>query len=209
MNDYQQEQLQALTVVRQGLEQMGSARCRELRHAAGDYLQFRKTVRRYLKRYFGQVCSQACYHSRTSACCSKDGIIVFFADVVVNALQSTPAQLERLEAVLQGVNPGHRCIYLQGDGCMWTLPPVVCAMFLCDRARQAVFAENPEAATAWTALREQARLYQWPDRPVLFDDLENVFIDLGYRSSLMHLNFSPGLLYVKKRAGLPCKRCLP
>jgi hypothetical protein len=209
MNDYQQEQLQALTVVRQGLEQMGSARRRQLRRAAGDYLQFRQTVSRYLKRYFGQVCSQTCYHSRTSACCSKDGIIVFFADVVVNALQSTPAQLDRLEAALEGVNPGHRCIYLQAGGCMWALPPVVCAMFLCDRATQTVFAEIPEAATTWTALREQARLYQWPDRPVLFDDLEKAFIDLGYRSSLMHLNFSPGLLYVKKRAGLPCKPCLP
>jgi hypothetical protein len=202
MNDYQQEQLQALTVVRQGLRQLNSARRRELHDAVGDYLRFRQTVDGYLKRYFGQVCTQTCYRSRTSACCSKDGIIVFFADVVVNALQSTPAQLERLKAVLQRANPGHRCIYLQAGGCMWTVRPVVCAMFLCDRAMQAVFADAPQAASAWAALRKQARFYKWPDRPVLFDALEKVFIDLGYHSTLMHLNFSPGLLNVKKKAGL-------
>jgi hypothetical protein len=202
MNDYQQEQLQALTVVRQGLRQLNSARRRELRDAIGDYLQFRQTVDEYLTRYFSDVCTQTCYRSRTSACCSKDGIIVFFADVVVNALQSTPARLDRLEAALQRVNPGHRCIYLHADGCMWILRPVVCAMFLCDRATQAVFADEPEALNAWAELRKQARLYKWPDRPVLFDDLEKVFIDLGYHSTLMHLNFSPGLLNVKKKAGL-------
>ena len=202
MNDYQQEQLQALTVARQGLRQLNEARRRQLRDATGDYLQFRQTVDEYLKRYFSDVCTQTCYHSRTSACCSKDGIIVFFADVVVNALQSTPAQLDRLEAALKRVNPGHRCIYLHADGCMWTLRPVVCAMFLCDRAMQAVFADAPEAETMWAALRQQARLYKWPDRPVLFDDLEKVFMNRGFRSTLMHLNFSPGLLNVKKRAGL-------
>ncbi len=202
MNDYQQEQLRSLAVVRQGLRQVNDAARRQLRHAVGDYLRFRQTVDGCLDRYFSEICTLTCYQSRTSACCSKDGIIVFFADMVVNALQSTPAQLDRMEAALLTANQGHRCVYLQDDGCMWTVRPVVCAMFVCDRAMQAVFANAPEAAQAWAALRQQARLYKWPDRPVLFDDLEKVFIDLGYRSTLMHLNFSPGLLNVKKRAGL-------
>ena len=52
------------------------------------------------------------------------------------------------------------------------------------------------------SLREQEKAFKWPDRSVLFDDLEKVFLDLGYRSTLMHLNLSPGLLKVKKMAGL-------
>ena len=75
-------------------------------------------------------------------------------------------------------------------------------MFLCDRAMQSVFDRKPEAETTWETLRQAERSFKWPDRPVLFDHLERVFIDLGYKSSLMHLNFSPGLLNVKRKAGL-------
>lgn len=202
MNEYQQEQLDALSIVRQGLKQIGESGRQKLIDSIGDYLQFRKQVDDFLNRHFNDVCNQTCYQSRTSACCSKDGIIVFFADVVVNALQSTPEQLDRLEAALKGVNEGHRCIFLQENGCMWTVRPIVCAMFLCDRAMDTVFADNHQLEVEWNALRKAERLYKWPDRPVLFDDLEKTFIDLGYRSTLMHLNFSPGLLNVKRKAGL-------
>ena len=49
---------------------------------------------------------------------------------------------------------------------------------------------------------KQEKSFKWPDRPVLFDDLEKLFLDLGCHSTLMHLNLSPGLLRIKKRAGL-------
>jgi hypothetical protein len=75
-------------------------------------------------------------------------------------------------------------------------------MFLCDRATNAVFDATPAARTQWERLREQEKRFKWPDRPVLFDYLERVFIDRGYRSTLMHLNLSPGLLRVKRNAGL-------
>jgi hypothetical protein len=39
-------------------------------------------------------------------------------------------------------------------------------------------------------------------KKVLFDDLETFFINAGHASSLMYLHNSPGLLLVKKRAGL-------
>jgi hypothetical protein len=113
-----------------------------------------------------------------------------------------PAQLDRLEAVLRRVNDGHRCVYLGSHGCMWTIRPVVCAMFLCDRAMKAVFNSAPEAKNRWESMRRQEKTFKWPDRPVLFDRLEKVFLDLGYRSTLMHLNLSPGLLRVKAQAGL-------
>lgn len=202
MNDYQQEQLEALQRVRHGLARFSDSDLTRLSGQVGDYLRFRHSVDDFLNRYFSDVCTQTCYLSRTSACCSKDGIIVFFADTVVNALHATTGQLDCLEATLKGVNEGHRCIYLTPDGCMWTIRPVVCAMFMCDRALDTVFGAEPEARLIWEALRRQEKSFRWPDRLVLFDHLEDVFMDLGYRSSLMHLHLSPGLLRVKKEAGL-------
>jgi hypothetical protein len=203
MNEYQMEQYAALGIVRDGLIRMGASSRRQLRDRIDDYLVFRKTVDRFLLDHFSTICNQTCFTSRTSACCSKDGIITFFADSVVNALTATPQGLDELERVLKQPNDGHRCVYLGSDGCLWTVRPVVCAMFLCDRAMDSVFAQTPQARSTWDHLVNEARRFKWPDRPVLFDHLERVFIDLGYRSSLMHLNFSPGLLNVKKKAGLP------
>ncbi len=202
MNEYQQEQLDALTMVRHGLLRRGDANRRQLIQTIDDYMQFRQAVDNFLDRHFSEVCTHACYLSQTSACCSKDGIITFFADTVVNALQATPAELDRLEAVLNRVNRGHRCVYLGSHGCMWTVRPVVCAMFLCDRAMRAVFSSDPAVKKQWESLRRQEKLFKWPDRPVLFDYLERVFLDLGCRSTLMHLNLSPGLLRIKRNAGL-------
>ena len=202
MNEYQQEQLDTLKMVRQGLLRLGDAKCRQLIQTIHAYMRFRRSVDTFLDRHFSEICTHTCYLSRTSACCSKDGIITFFADTVINALLSTPAQLDRLEAVLRRHNDGHRCVYLGDDGCLWTVRPVVCAMFLCDRAMGAVFRDAPDAKLAWEALRQQEKSFKWPDRPVLFDDLEKVFLGMGYRSTLMHLNLSPGLLRVKAQAGL-------
>lgn len=202
MNDYQREQLEALRIVRQGLMRLNEAEREQLVRDIEAYKRFRASVDAFLESYFKDVCSGLCYQSRTSACCSKDGIITFFADTVVNALQAAPGQLERMEKALQRVNDGHRCIYLGDAGCIWSMRPVVCAMFLCDRAKRTVFGKHPEAGKAWEQLRRKEKRFKWPDRPVLFDRLEKVFLDLGYRSTLMHLNLSPGLLMVKKKAGV-------
>jgi hypothetical protein len=201
MNEYQHEQREALTLVRSGLLRLGDEKVRQLTEKIGDYMNFRQSVDRFLNRYFSRVCSRTCYRSRTSACCSKDGIITFFADTVINALHADAPALDRMDAVLSRHNSGHRCVYLGDDGCRWTVRPVVCAMFLCDRAMSAVFDDDPPARLTWESLRKQEKSFKWPDRPVLFDDLEKVFLDLGYRSSLMHLNLSPGLLRIKKQAG--------
>jgi hypothetical protein len=75
-------------------------------------------------------------------------------------------------------------------------------MFLCDRAMSAVLQIDPEAEKAWASLRRQEKSFKWPDRAVLFDYLEKAFLDMGFQSTLMHLNLSPGLLRIKKKAGL-------
>lgn len=202
MNDYQQEQLEALRIVRLGLARMNESERSALKNEIGAYDRFRQAVDDFLQRHFSDICTRLCYQSRASACCSKDGIITFFADAVVNALHATPGQLDRMEAALQQINSGHRCVYLTEDGCIWAVRPVVCAMFLCDRAMETVFGDSPQTEDQWQELRRQEKTFKWPDRPVLFDHLEKVFLDMGYRSSLMHLSLSPGLLMVKKKAGL-------
>ncbi len=202
MNDYQQEQLNALQTARDGLARIDRSDLNALKSSIGDYLRFRQSVDRFLTHHFKSICTRRCYQSQTSACCSKDGIITFFADTVVNALCASPGQLDRMETVLRQANRGHRCIYLAADGCIWTVRPVVCAMFLCDRAMDAAFTADPRARGVWEDLRRQEKSYKWPDRPVVFDHIEQVFMAMGYRSSLMHLNLSPGLLRIKQQAGL-------
>ncbi len=166
------------------------------------YYQFRRRVQRYLSDFFGDVCRQNCYQSNLSACCSREGIITFFADVVLNALVSTEDGLDRLKTVLAEERPGCKCVYLGPQGCLWNLKPIVCEMFLCDSAKMQVFEKRPEAVSQWEALRLEEKNYKWPDRPVLFDEVEKIFMKAGFRSPLMYLNNSPGLLSVKKRAGL-------
>ncbi len=88
------------------------------------------------------------------------------------------------------------------QGCRWNVKPIVCEMFLCDAAKTRVFTQHPEAAAEWTKLERQRKSFTWPDRPVLFDMIEKYFIAADCASSLMYLNNSPGLLRVKRQAGI-------
>jgi hypothetical protein len=42
--------------------------------------------------------------------CSRDGIIIFFADVIINALMAESAALERLQDVLTHLHEGFKMI---------------------------------------------------------------------------------------------------
>ena len=206
-SDYQREQLEALTLVRHGFAGPLYAQKADLLHRIDAYLQFRKDVDAFFQSYFNHICTRNCYEQRLSACCSKDGIITFFADVVINALLSEEQELLDLTALLVKPHTGFKCVYLGPEGCTWRLKPLVCAMFLCDAAQKEVFDENPEAAKDWKTLQQQEKGFRYPDRPVLFDDLERIFMDAGCQSSLMYLHNSPGLLRVKQQAGLLPKKC--
>jgi hypothetical protein len=74
-------------------------------------------------------------------------------------------------------------------------------MFLCDPVQEQVFAADPSLRGQWDQLLQAAKGYRWPDRPVLFDRLEQIFIEAGCQSPIMYLHNSPGLIRVKKRAG--------
>ena len=189
-------------MVRRHLATLSRSEIQQLETQIGDYVSFRDEVQTFLSENFSEICDQKCYRSRLSACCSREGIITFFADAVINALLSRNEDLEALITVLQKPNDGFKCIFLGDEGCLWQLKPIVCEMFLCDPAEKEAFEKKPEARQRWEDFRQREKSYRWPDRPVLFDKLEQYFIDAGYSSPLMYLHNSPGLLRVKRRAGL-------
>lgn len=202
MSDYQREQWDALIQIKHHLNSLGTEALNALRTSITPYIQFRKELDIFLNRYFGEHCTESCFQSNLSACCSKDGIITFWADMVINACMSNQIEMDRLlSAVRYPATPG-KCIYLRSDGCCWRIRPLVCAMFLCDNVSETVFPLNPEAEARWHAFEQSAKSFRWPDRPVLFDQIEQQFMDLGCRSSLMYLNTSPGLLRVKRLSGM-------
>jgi len=200
MNAYQTEQFEALTVIRRHLGGLSRARIDHLHAKIGDYLVYRRGMGQFLRTHFQDICTRECFLSRRSACCSKDSIITFFADVLINALLSTPEALDRLERRLQTPNQGHRCVYLGPAGCLWRLKPIVCETFLCETAMRAAFKGNPRLEKEWQDLKERKKEYTWPDRPVLFDTLEHFFLAAGCNLPLMYCHNSPGLLRIKQQA---------
>ncbi|MGE0084124.1 MAG: hypothetical protein AB7S75_06850 [Desulfococcaceae bacterium] len=200
MNDYQTEQMETLTMIRSHFSEMGEAERKKLRASLKDYLAFRADTAAFLAGHFGHLCTRNCYENRMSACCSKDGIITFFADAAVNVLLSSDAQLDALADVLVKTHTGFKCVYLSEKGCLWRIKPIVCEMFLCDSAKAEIFGNNPALKEEWETLEKRRKGFTWPDRPVLFDELEQIFLDAGYRSPLMYLHISPGLLRIRRNS---------
>ncbi len=199
MTPYQTEQLQTLRMVRRYLAQISEAERETLKEGLTDYLTFRNAVDTFQEQYYRDICNRKCYQNKLSACCSRDGIIIFFAEVIINALMADSAALERLQDALTHPHEGFKCVFLGHEGCLWRIKPIVCEMFLCDAAENAVLKEDPVARKRWDALIRQKKDYTWPDRPVLFDTLEQICIEAGYTSPLMFCHNSPGLLRVKRQ----------
>lgn len=167
------------------------------------YLAFRKQTTEFHDRHFSTLCTQKCFSSQLSACCQREGIITFFADLFINAFQSSADQLDRIINTLVSGNPTQKCVYLGQSGCLWRIKPIVCEMFLCDHAKQSVLDTNPSANAEWERLQNEKKRFTWPDRQVLFDTIEHLFLDRRLFSTLMYLNTSPGLLQLKKKSGVP------
>jgi len=205
MSSYQQEQIDALEMVLEHMRSLSEKDRQALCDLIAEYLVFRKNIDEFLLAHLSDVCTLKCYKNRLSACCSKEGIITFFADVVINALISSEEEIRLLARALGEVNKGFKCIYLGSDGCLWHLKPIVCEMFICDDAREHIFRSAPEARQKWEDFKQLKKHFTWPDRPVLFDALEAIFMKAGCNSPLMYLHNSPGLLRVKQQAKLKCQ----
>lgn len=202
LNQYQREQLASLDLAAVYLSGLTPRDRAGFDARLDPYLKFRTAVDAYLKKYFSRFCTHSCYSTRTSACCSRDGIITFWADMLINVAACRPERVACLRRTIQNPLHPHKCIYLGFEGCLWRVRPLVCAMFVCDDALQEAFADRSAARQQWDALRKQAKSFRWPDRPVLFDQLEKQCINAGMDSPLMYLHSSPGLLRVKRKAGL-------
>lgn len=199
ISSYQKEQLETLKMVYDHLKKISAEEKQALLIQVSDYLRFREAVDAFLYEHFQNICTQKCYENRVSACCSREGVVVFFGDMVVNILVSDEPEIQALAKVLEKPNEGFKCIYLGGHGCRWRIKPIICEMFLCDHAEKEVFTENFLALRSWQELKRREKHYRWPDRPVLFNDLERSFMEAGYSSPLMYLHNSPGLLRVKEQ----------
>jgi hypothetical protein len=200
--DYREEQLINQQCVQAYFSQKGEEERMRIKGWCREYVQFREDVAAFQSRYFHALCNAACYQGDRSACCNKDGIITFFTDLVVNAVESNSQELSTLVASLHRPRHDMKCIYLGPEGCLWHVKPIVCEMFLCDRAQQKVFGDSPEVAGIWDEMKKREMTFRWPDRPVLFDRIESRFMAAGVSSSLMYLHNSPGLIRIKRNAGL-------
>ena len=199
MNAYQKEQLKTLELICRHLPELEEDLLVDFEGKVAGYLAFRKDVDSFLARHFSQICTESCYRSQRSACCTRDGIITFFADVVINVCQSGKEEIDTIHSVLNSPHDGYKCIYLGDNGCLWRVKPLICEMFLCSQAEASVFSENEALQDQWLALKEREKSFRWPDRPVLFDDIEEMFLKASVSSPLMYLHNSPGLLRVKKK----------
>lgn len=199
MNSYQKEQLETLLMIRKQLERFSASEIEYLRAEIAEYLSFRSGIADFLEHHFKDICTEKCYESQLSACCSKDGIIAFFADAVINALVSNNHELDCLENAIRRPDYDHKCIFLSKNGCLWRIKPIVCEMFLCDEAERTSFGVNQGALKQWNEFKEIKKDFTWPDKPVLFEHLEKVFMENSCKSPLMYIHYSPGLLRIKTR----------
>ena len=204
-SEYNQQQKDAIRMVRQHLSHLPVSKLRWLKQRIKSYLQFRKAVQSFQQEHFSDICLEKCFTSSTSACCGREGIITFFADVVINVLLSTDKQIDTLLETLEGDTGGSNCVYLNENGCLWLCKPIVCEMFLCDAAKDSVLGQNQNLAAQWAGFCRRERMYTWPTRPILFDELEAFFLHEGLDSPLMYLHKSPGLLRLKAKYGLAGK----
>ncbi|MBU1053133.1 MAG: hypothetical protein KKC46_04790 [Proteobacteria bacterium] len=202
MNSYQKEQIEALQIISCHMAELKTELLQTLEVPLKEYLLFRSQTDIFLSDHFSEICNLSCYQNRLSACCSKDGIITFFADVVINALSTSKAELDNIETLIKKPNTKYKCVYLAPEGCVWRVKPIVCQMFLCDKAIAEVFGKNPSAQKLWENFKKKQKDFTWPDKIVLFDQIESIFIEAGCSSTLMYLNKSPGLLRIKRQAGL-------
>ncbi len=200
MSKYNRDQIEAIGLVHSLLKSFTSAELSHLKEKIDGYLSFRKDVHEFQKRHFSEICTNQCFESRYSACCNLEAVAIFFADVVINVLLSSDQETCLLLEALKLGSRGFKCVYLGNNGCLWRLKPIACEMFLCEDAKSTVFTKNNVALNQWEEFKRREKDYTWPDKPVLFDDLEEYFIKAGFSSDLMYFHKGPGLLRIKSLA---------
>ena len=202
VSEYNRDQWVTFQAVREACEKLSASEIEELENSLQPYLAFRREVESYQSRYLESFCRETCFETGLSGCCGFESIITFFADHVISHLLSEPREMEKIFNILEQPNRSRNCVYLAKSGCLWKVRPISCAMFLCGKLKARFIENDPQGQLLWTELQNREKEFTWPTRPVLFDDLEKVFIDLGAKSPHMHFHQSPGLLRLKAESGL-------
>ena len=171
MSEYNRDQLEAIRTVRHYLRSLSEPQIFELGKLTKPYLGFRADVVDFQKQHLIETCTQKCFASQTSGCCNREGIATFFADLVINILHSSDEEIDALIETLSRDRGGFKCVYLNRTGCLWRLKPIVCEMFLCEYAKEALLEKDNTLLWQWEKLRQREKEYTWPDRPVLFDEV--------------------------------------
>ncbi len=195
---YNSEQIETIGMVVEHLSCVSEKENESLKKMCDEYLGFRKQLSEYFLKYVADTCIKKCFDNQRSACCTKEGVIIFFADIFINLLYSDKKETDDLLFALNSLDQGRRCVYLGERGCLWKIKPVICEMFLCNTAKKEIFQKHADASLLWMALKKREKDFKWPDKPVLFDRIEEYFINKGFSSSLMFMHTSPGLIKVKK-----------
>jgi len=199
LSPYTSQHLATLDGLKKQLEELGDAGRTELREMMGPYIAYREVAGRFFRDHLVGDCGRICFERDRSGCCGREGIIVFFADFVVELLAAGEERAEDFGRTLRADRGGTNCVYLSSKGCLWKIKPIACEMFLCDEVREKVLAADVDLDREWKDFREKEKEFTRPDKPVLFDDLERFFIEKGVESPLMYFHHSPGLLRMKRK----------
>ncbi len=197
VSEYNRDQLTALIQTRDFFRDQTPPGKEEMRKMIQPYLDFRAEVAEFQNKYLSDICTIKCFQDMQSACCNKEGIATFFADFIINILYSEETDLDMMEEQLLRGAAGNKCVYLMNKGCLWRHKPIVCEMFLCDHAKKSLGEKGASYMSKWDQLRKEEKKYTWPDKPVLFDELEEMFIAEGIENPLMYFHKSPGLMRIK------------
>ncbi|MHC1745464.1 MAG: hypothetical protein AB9873_20900 [Syntrophobacteraceae bacterium] len=201
-SEYNRDQLTTLQAVHSSLNQLGESERDRVQESIQPYLRFREAVDRFFFEHFLGECRKACFETGISGCCGFESIITFASDHAINVLCSEPARIAALVDVLTRPNRTGKCVYLGPNGCLWSVRPISCAMFLCGRVKSLVLDGARDCEDEWSRLQNEEKAFTFPDRPVLFDSLEARLIESGVESPHLFFHRSPGLLLVKEKAGL-------
>ena len=101
MNTYHLEQLDTIILIKDHLSILAPQERHNLLEMIKNYLAFRKRIDDFLNAHFSEICTRNCYQNQLSACCSKEGIVTFFADVVINILSSDIDEIDKLLMILR------------------------------------------------------------------------------------------------------------
>ena len=202
ISEYNRDQLTSILSILHVLDQLSKEEIESLRARIQPYLAFRRDVSQFYESFFRPSCRKLCFETRMSACCGFESIITFFADHVVSLLESSRQQIEALISVISRPNLAQRCVYLGAAGCLWKIPPISCAMFLCPQVKDTIFEAHPKARDVYADHQQGEKRFTLPDKPVLFDELEAFFMRRGSESPHLFFHRSPGLLRIKSKAGM-------